>query len=66
MNTYYITKGADFKTSIEKQETELTPEMIARLVFCSLVGSRKLLNIMTDDSVLISDVHLFYVMGNCF
>lgn len=32
VKSYWITKGNSFSTTITKQETELTPEMIARYV----------------------------------
>lgn len=30
LKTYWVSKGSAFSTSISKQETELSPEMISR------------------------------------
>ena len=32
-NSFFVTKGSDFTVSVSKQETDLTPQMIARSVF---------------------------------
>ena len=34
VNTFLVMKGSEFSTSVNKLETDLTPEMLARLVPC--------------------------------